>query len=155
MKRQRRTPSQAAAVPGWKQKWLAGMRIWGLVVCAVGTACLVFFSFPRYSHAGLAWIALVPFLWGVCQIRGFWHSFFYGWVTALLFHAGLFYWIYYTCRYGGGLSVGLSAAAWLGLCALLSLQFACFAGSCYFLKKAKAKKYYNLMLLVNGSLHDV
>ena len=136
MKRQRRTPSQAAAVPGWKQKWLAGMRIWGLVVCAVGTACLVFFSFPRYSHAGLAWIALVPFLWGVCQIRGFWHSFFYGWVTALLFHAGLFYWIYYTCRYGGGLSVGLSAAAWLGLCALLSLQFACFAGSCYFLKKA-------------------
>ncbi len=115
---------------------LASTRFFLLTVGAVITALLVFLSFPRYSQAGLAWMALVPFLWGVCKIRSFWGSFFYGWVTAFLFQAGLFYWIYYTCLHGGGLSVGLSAAAWLGLCALLSVQFACFGGSCYFFKKA-------------------
>ncbi|MCQ2410573.1 MAG: apolipoprotein N-acyltransferase [Elusimicrobiaceae bacterium] len=119
---------------------LAGLRCGGRYLFlsggALATALLVFLSFPRYSHSSLAWVAWVPFLWGVTKIRGFWASFFYGWVTALLFHAGLFYWIYYTCRYGGGLSVGLALAAWLGLCALLSLQFALLGGSCYFLKKA-------------------
>lgn len=115
---------------------LASVRVGLLLAGSVTTAALVFLSFPRASHAGVAWVALVPFLWGVTKLRGFWTSFFYGWMTAFLFQAGLFYWIYYTCLHGGGLSVGLSAAAWLGLCALLALQFACFGGSCYFLKKS-------------------
>ena len=112
------------------------MRLGGIVLGALVSAWLVFLSFPKASHAGLAWIALVPFLLGISKIRGFWSSFFYGWFTAFLFHAGLFYWIYYTCVHGGGLSPILSLGAWWGLCAVLSLQFACFGGSCYFLKKA-------------------
>lgn len=113
----------------------ARWRLLLLSLSSVLTAGLVCLSFPRYSHAGLAWIALVPFFWGIIKIRSFWASFFYGWITSFLFHAGLFYWIYYTCRHGGGLPVGLSLAAWLGLCALLSVQMAVFGGSCYFLKK--------------------
>lgn len=106
-----------------------------LLLCAVGTAWLVCASFPRNSHPELAWFALAPFIWGVTRTKGFWSSFFYAWFTALLFHAGVFYWIYYTCLHGGGLSQGLSVAAWLGLSGLLSVQFAIFGGSCYFLKK--------------------
>ncbi len=106
-----------------------------LLLCAVGTAWLVFESFPRNSRPELAWFALAPFIWGVTRTKSFWSSFFYAWFTALLFHAGIFYWIYYTCLHGGGLSQGLSVAAWLGLCGLLSVQFAIFGGSCYFLKK--------------------
>lgn len=107
-----------------------------LLLCALGTAWLVYASFPRNSHPELAWFALAPFIWGVTRIKSFWSSFFYAWFTALLFHAGIFYWIYYTCLHGGGLSQGLSVAAWLGLCGLLSVQFAIFGGSCYFLRRA-------------------
>lgn len=106
-----------------------------LLLCALATAWLVYESFPRNSRPELAWFALAPFIWGVTRIKGFWSSFFYSWFTALLFHAGIFYWIYYTCLHGGGLSQGLSLAAWLGLSGLLSVQFAVFGGSCYFLKK--------------------
>lgn len=124
-------------IHSWREGGLFSAGRKGLLLLgALATAGLVFLSFPHHSHAGLMWVALVPFIWGVSKVRGFWASFFYGWFTAFLFHAGLFYWIYYTCVHGGGLSVGLAAAAWLGLCAVLSLQFACFGGSCYFLKKA-------------------
>lgn len=109
-----------------------------LLLCALGTAWLVYASFPRNSHPELAWFALAPFIWGVTRTKSFWSSFFYAWFTALLFHAGIFYWIYYTCLHGGGLAQGLSVAAWLGLCGLLSVQFAIFGGSCYFLRRAGA-----------------
>ena len=99
------------------------------------TAWLMFLSFPKRSHAVVAWLALAPFVWGVTKIRGFWSSFFYSWITGFLFHAGVLYWVYYTCLHGGGLTEGMSLAAWLGLSVLLSIQFAFFGGSCFFLKK--------------------
>ena len=103
-----------------------------LLLCALGTAALVVVSYPKYSHSFLAWLALAPFVWGITKTRGFWSSFFYSWLTGILFNAGVFYWIYYTCLHGGGLSQGLSLAAWLGLSGLLALQFACFGGSCFY-----------------------
>lgn len=106
------------------------------LVCAAASAWLVYQSYPGRSHHALAWFALAPFVWGVTKTKGFWSSFFYGWLTAFLFNAGIFYWIYYTCLHGGGLSKGLSLAAWLGLSGLMAVQFALFGGSCYFLKKA-------------------
>lgn len=116
--------------------WLLGLGRWCfLAACSLGTAWLVYASYPKISRHALAWFALAPFIWGVTKTKGFWSSFFYSWFTAVLFNAGIFYWIYYTCLHGGGLSQGLSAAAWLGLSALLGLQFALFGGSCYFLKK--------------------
>lgn len=109
-----------------------------LLFCACLSACLVFASYPSQSHSTLAWIAWVPFIWGIFYVRRAWVSFAYGWFTALLFHAGLFYWIYYTCLHGGGLSKGLSCAAWLGVSALLAVQFGLFGIGCYFLKKTGA-----------------
>lgn len=106
-----------------------------LLLLALGTAWLVKQSYPKVSNHMLAWLALAPFIWGVTKLKGFWTSFFYSWFTAVLINAGIYYWIYYTCVHGGGLSNGLSLAAWLGLSALLGLQFAVFGGSCFFLKK--------------------
>ena len=106
-----------------------------LVVCVLATASLVFLSYPGQSHSIFAWVAWAPFFWGITKIRRFRSAFFYGWITAFLFNAGIFYWIYYTCLHGGNLSVSLSAAAWLGLSALLALQTGLFGGCCFFLKK--------------------
>lgn len=106
-----------------------------LLFCSLLTAGLLYASFPRLARPGLAWIALIPFIWGLVKIRGFWASCFYGWFTSLCFHALALDWVYYTCVHGGGMSSGLSLAAWLGLSALLAIQMAIFGGSCYFLKK--------------------
>ena len=106
-----------------------------LAATAAATACLVFLSYPSCSQSFLAWIAWVPFLYAIPKIRSKKAAFLYGWGTGFLFQAGLFYWIYYTCRHGGGLSVGLSAAAWLGLCALLALQFGLWGLCCRQLQK--------------------
>ncbi len=109
-----------------------------LAFCAAGTAALVKLSYPRVSHYALAWVALAPFVAGVVRVKKFWTSFFYSWFTAVLLYGGVFWWIYRTCREGGGMGVALSAAAWLGLSALIGLQFAAFGAGCFFLKKLKA-----------------
>lgn len=106
-----------------------------LCFCTLATAGLVFLSYPRQAHAALAWIAWVPFIWGLFSIKRAWTSFWYGWTTAFLFHAGLFYWVYYTCVHGGGLSVWLAGCAWLGLSALLALQIGLWASCCCFLQR--------------------
>jgi len=109
-----------------------------LFVCAVATAGLLYVSFPKASLFQFAWIAFFPFTWGILKVRRFWPSVFYGWFTGWLFYSASLYWIYYTCVHGGGLSVGLAVAAWLGLSGLLALQTAFFGGSCYYLKATKA-----------------
>jgi apolipoprotein N-acyltransferase len=113
------------------------MRFVLLASAALVTAWLLYQSFPHKSHWFLAWVAFAPFVWGISKMRGFWSAFCYGWITSFVFHAGALYWIYYTCVHGGGMDKGLSMAAWLGLAALLSLQFAFWSGCCHFLTKLK------------------
>lgn len=114
-----------------------------LCLCSVGTATLMVVSYPKYSQSFLAWLALAPFIWGITKTRSFLSSLFYSWFTGLLINAGVFYWIYYTCLHGGGLSQGLSLAAWLGLSGVLAIQFACFGVSCYYLRNAEG--YFPLL----------
>ena len=112
-------------------------RLCFLLLAGAATAWLLYQSFPKNSHALLAWLALAPFVWGVSKTRRFWGAFFYGWLTFFAFHAGALYWVYYTCLHGGGMTPALSTAAWLGLAGILSLQFAFWAGCCHFLVKLR------------------
>ncbi len=118
------------AQTGW---WL--VRFVLLTICACATAVLFKFCYPKDSHSLLAWLALAPFILAVVRLHGFWGSFFYSWLTGTLVYAGLYHWIFITCVDGGGLSYPLAAAAWLGLSALMALQFAIFGGSCFYLKR--------------------
>ena len=113
-------------------------RLFFITVCSVITAGLFYISYPDISFSFAAWLMLAPFVWGVCHVRSVWGSFFYGWLTGFLSHAALLSWIYYTCLHGGGLSHGLALGAWLGLSALLAMQFAVLGGACHFLKKTGA-----------------
>ncbi len=109
-----------------------------LLVCLLVTAGLFYISYPQKSFAFAAWLALAPFIWGICHLRGFWSSTLYGWLTGLVCNGLLLQWVYYTCVHGGGLSKPMALAAWIGLAAVVSLQFAVFGGACYFLKKTGA-----------------
>lgn len=120
-----------------KRVVFALLRLFLLVVGGLLSAWLLYQSFPSQSRYYLAWLAVAPFVWGVSKTRTFWGGFVYGWFTGFCFHALCLYWIYYTCVHGGGLSSALSCGAWLGLSALLSLQFAFWGGCCHFLTKLK------------------
>ena len=106
-----------------------------LMICAVLTAFLIKIAYPKPSYSLLMWLALAPFTLALVRLRGFWSSVLYSWFTGFLVFAGLYYWIYVTCRQGGGLSAALSCGAWLGLAALLAVHFAVFGGSCFYLKR--------------------
>ena len=106
-----------------------------LAVCLCATALLFKISYPKPSYSLLMWLALAPFTLAVVRLRGFWSSLLYSWLTGVLVFAGIYYWVYVTCLDGGGLTPSLAAAAWLGLSALMGVQFAVFGGSCYFLKR--------------------
>ena len=106
-----------------------------LAVCACATAFLFKISYPKPSYSLLMWLALAPFTLAVVRLRGFWSSFFYSWLTGVLVFAGLYYWVYITCLYGGGMTPALSLTPWLGLSAVMALQFAVFGGSCFYLKR--------------------
>ena len=106
-----------------------------LSICAIGSALLFKYSYPQESHSLLAWLALAPFVCALLRLKGFWSSFFYSWVTGILVYAGLYHWIYITCVDGGGLSVWLGIFCWIGLSALMAIQFAVFGVSCFYLKK--------------------
>lgn len=110
-------------------------RIFFLIICALATAYLIKQSYPKPAHASLAWIALIPFVWALLTLRRMWQAWMYAWLVGTLVYAGIYFWIFVTCLQGGGLSRGLSVAAWLGLSALMALQFALFGFSCYFLKR--------------------
>ncbi|MBO7238159.1 MAG: apolipoprotein N-acyltransferase [Elusimicrobiaceae bacterium] len=112
---------------------VCGWGIW-LLLCAAATVCLFKFSYPSSSFYLLAWLALAPFVMGLLFLRTFWRSVWYSWLTGTAVYAALYYWVFVTCHDGGGLGVGLSVAAWLGLSALMAVQFAIFGGSCYYLK---------------------
>ena len=106
-----------------------------LSICAIGSALLFKYSYPQESHSLLAWLALAPFVCALLRLKGFWSCFSYSWVTGILVYAGLYRWIYITCVDGGGLSVWLGIFCWIGLSALMALQFAVFGASCFYLKK--------------------
>lgn len=135
--RRRPLPDTVAQAPksGWKKWGRRFLCICGLLLAAVATAVLIKISYPKPSHAWVAWLALAPFAIAVTCLRRLWQSFFYSWFVGVLVYAGLYEWIFITCFYGGGVSWGLSVAAWLGLSVLMALQVAIFGGSCYYLKK--------------------
>ena len=115
---------------------LAKMCAWTvwLALCIAATAYLFKNCYPKNSHSLLAWFALTPFIMGLLYLRGFWSTFWYSWISGTVVYAALYHWIFITCHIGGAMSVGLSLAAWLGLSALMGLQFGIFGGSCYYLK---------------------
>ena len=126
---------QAGRLHGWMRE---GIRLLFLTACIGVTAGLFYISYPKVSLSFAAWLMLAPFIWGISKIRSFWGAFGYGWLTGLCANAAILAWIYPTCLQGGGLSKSLSLAAWLGLSALLAVQFAVFGISCHFLQKTKA-----------------
>ena len=66
-------------------------RLWREGLAAV-SGLLLFFSFPKFGHDAVAWIALVPLLVALPGTSG-WRSFRLGYVTGAVSALGLLYWV--------------------------------------------------------------
>jgi len=96
------------------------------VIWALVSGGLLFLSFPRFGTGILAWIALVPLLMAV-HGQTIKRSFYLGFLSGLVAHLGILYWIAYVVVKYGNLSIGVGAIALLLLVAYMSLYPAIFA----------------------------
>lgn len=90
------------------------------------TPALLILSYPKANLDFLAWIALAPLTIAILRTKNPGRAAGIGFLSGTIFHLGLLYWIYSTCR-AGGVSVFFSGAAWIALSAVLALEWAVFA----------------------------
>jgi len=107
---------------------------------------LLFLSFPKFGSSILAWVALVP-LFYVLQDEKPWEGFKTGFLTGLIAHVGILYWIYHVVVQYGYLPVYAGIAAVLLLAAYLSLYTACFSMGVVFLRARGHAVYLSAPLL--------
>ena len=90
------------------------------LIAAIISGLLLAAAFPKWDHAWLLPVALIPLFWalrGQSPKRAFWT----GLAAGLAANLGMFYWIFYVCHVFGGLPWPVAAAILLLMAAYLSL----------------------------------
>jgi apolipoprotein N-acyltransferase len=100
---------------------------------AILSGLLLFLSFPKFGNGILAWVALLPLLHALRNAKPR-EGFKIGFVTGLIAHVGILYWISHVVVQYGYLPYYVGIAAMLLLAAYLSLYTACFAMGVLFLR---------------------
>ena len=84
--------------------------------------------FPEFNLEFFAWIALVPLFFAIKKSKDFKGSFLAGFITGIVFYAGILYWVSYTVHVYGDLPYYIAVFALLLLSGYLALYIAFFAG---------------------------
>jgi apolipoprotein N-acyltransferase len=93
-------------------------------------------SFPKFGRGFVAWVALVPLLCALTEIRKLSKAFLIGFLTGFVYHVGVFYWIANVVVNYGNLPLYAGISALLLLSFYLSIYTAAFsAGVVYFKEK--------------------
>lgn len=109
---------------------------WNGVFLAFVSGILLFLSFPQYGSGYLAWIALIPLFWAIKGVISIRQGLLLGFITGMVCHVGLIYWITYVVVNYGYLPIYLGIALMLLLACYLSLYMAVFvAGIVLFRQK--------------------
>jgi len=87
---------------------------------ALLSGLLLFLSFPKFGNGILAWVALLPLFHALRDAKPK-EGFKIGFLTGLIAHLGILYWISYVVVQYGYLPVYVGIAAMLLLAACLSL----------------------------------
>ncbi|MEN6374483.1 MAG: apolipoprotein N-acyltransferase [Smithella sp.] len=108
------------------------------ITLAMVSGVLLFLSFPKYGSGFLAWIALIPLFQAIKEVASIRQGLFLGFITGMICHIGLIYWITYVVVNYGYLPVSLGIALMILLACYLSLYTALFAaGIVFFQQKMK------------------
>jgi len=106
------------------------------VIVSSISGMLLILSFPKFGEGLIAWVALVPLLYVLKDIRRLTEAFSLGFIAGLMCHIGILYWITYVVVHYGNLPYYAGISAMLLLAVYLSLYIALFAsGIVYFRNK--------------------
>ena len=100
---------------------------------AVVSGFLLFLSFPKYGSGIFAWIALIPLCFALKDAQPK-EGFKIGFLTGLIAHVGILYWIVYVVVQYGYLPIYVGISVMLLLAAYLSVYTACFSMGIVFLQ---------------------
>jgi len=93
---------------------------------AASSGLLLVFSFPKFGHDEVAWVALMPLLVALVGTKG-WRSFRLGYVTGAVSALGLLYWISFVVVQYGGIPLPVGIAIMITLCLAFALFPSAFA----------------------------
>ncbi|HOJ52274.1 MAG TPA: apolipoprotein N-acyltransferase [Syntrophales bacterium] len=101
-------------------------RDWSRHLWALGAGVLLFLSFPKFGTGFLAWVALVPLFMAVSG-QAAKKAFGWGFLSGLIAHLGILYWIAYVVVKYGNLPWPVGIGALLLLACYMGLYTAIFA----------------------------
>lgn len=104
------------------------------IALAVASGVLLFLSFPKYGSGFIAWIALIPLFWAIREATSIRQGLFLGFITGMIYHVGLIYWIAYVVINYGYLPIHVGIILMLLLCCYLSLYTSLFAAGIVFFR---------------------
>jgi apolipoprotein N-acyltransferase len=96
---------------------------------------LLFLSFPKYGSGLIAWIALIPLFWALKETKTIRQALLLGFISGLIGHVGIIYWITFVVVNYGYLPIYLGITLMLLLATYLSIYIAIFAGCVIFFQK--------------------
>ena len=106
------------------------------IVFSFISGILLFLSFPKFGEGFIAWVALVPLIYAIKDVRRCSEGFFHGFITGIICYSGVMYWITYVVVHYGNLPYYAGISAMLLVAIYLSLYIAIFAsGIIYFRQK--------------------
>lgn len=119
---------------------------WNTLYLSAVSGLLLFLSFPKYGSGFLAWISLIPLFWALRKALTIKQGLLLGFITGLISHIGLIYWITYVIVNYGYLPVYLGIIIMLLLACYLSLYISIFAAGIIFFRR-KVALYYAAPIL--------
>jgi apolipoprotein N-acyltransferase len=122
------------------------LKAFSIPASAMLSGLLLFLSFPKFGNGMLAWVALIPLFYALRNAKPR-EGFKIGFLTGLIAHVGILYWITYVVVQYGYLPVYIGIAAMLLLAAYLSLYTALFAIGIVFLRTRGHAVYLTAPLL--------
>jgi len=96
---------------------------------------LLVFSFPKFGVGLIAWIAFVPLLLALQATDKPLKAALWGFLTGIVFHIGLLYWIAQVIVMYGYLPLYIGISAMILLSSFLSLYFSIFSAALVFLRR--------------------
>ena len=105
---------------------------WNLAFLAAISGALLALSFPKYGSGYLTWIALIPLFWAIREASSVRQGLLLGFISGMICHIGLIYWITFVVVNYGYLPIYLGIILMLLLACYLSLYTALFSAGIVF-----------------------
>ncbi len=111
---------------------------WNLTFFAAISGALLALSFPKYGSGYLTWIALIPLFWAIRESSSVRQGLLLGFISGMICHIGLIYWITFVVVNYGYLPVYMGIILMLLLACYLSLYTAVFSAGIVFFRNKVA-----------------